>query len=487
MARQNTCAAAPKGLPSDFEWGFATASYQIEGGVRDGGRGPSIWDAFTHLEPSRTNGDNGDIACDHYHRYEEDLDLLARYGAKAYRFSLSWSRIIPLGGRRDPVNEEGITFYNKIIDGLITRGITPWITLYHWDLPLALQGRYGGWLDTESQLDFEYYAKLCYSRFGDRVRNWITFNEPWVVSIKGFSLGCFAPGRSSTNPDCDAGESGREPWIVGHNLILAHARAARLYNKEFKSKEAGRIGISLSGDYFEPWDATDPRDQEAAERRMEFWYGWFANPTMLAQDYPPVMREQLGSRLPAFTENDFALLREADIDFCGMNYYTAQFARHRTAPPPDTDFQGNVDELPVNKEGIPIGELSGSDWLRSSPKSFRKHLVRIYRKYGKPICVTENGCPCPGEEKMSKEESVDDEFRQRYFRDHLDALVGAMHDGAKVWGYFGWSLMDNLEWSDGYGIRFGVTFTDYDTLERTPKKSALMIKDMINERTIETL
>ncbi|ENH75636.1 Beta-glucosidase 1B [Fusarium oxysporum f. sp. cubense race 1] len=453
MARQNACAAAPKGLPSDFEWGFATASYQIEGGVRDGRRGPSIWDTFTHLEPSRTNGDNGDIAC----------------------------------GRRDPVNEEGITFYNKIIDGLITRGITPWITLYHWDLPLALQNRYGGWLDIESQLDFEHYAKLCYSRFGDRVRNWITFNEPWVVSIKGFSLGCFAPGRSSTNPDCDAGDSGREPWIVGHNLILAHARAARLYNKEFKSKKAGRIGISLSGDYFEPWDATDPRDQEAAERRMEFWYGWFANPTMIAQDYTPVMREQLGSRLPAFTEDDFALLREADIDFCGMNYYTAQFARHRTAPPPDTDFQGNVDELPVNKEGIPIGELSGSDWLRSSPKSFRKHLVRIYRKYGKPICVTENGCPCPGEEKMSKEESVDDEFRQRYFRDHLDALVVAIHDGAKVWGYFGWSLMDNLEWSDGYGIRFGVTFTDYDTLERTPKKSGLMIKDMINERTIETL
>lgn len=184
MARHNAFAAAPKGLPSDFEWGFATASYQIEGGVRDGGRGPSIWDAFTHLEPSRTNGDNGDIACDHYHRYEEDLDLLAKYGAKAYRFSLSWSRIIPLGGRRDPVNEEGITFYNKIIDGLITRGITPWITLYHWDLPLELQNRYGGWLDIESQLDFEHYAKLCYSRFGDRVRNWITFNEPWVVSIK---------------------------------------------------------------------------------------------------------------------------------------------------------------------------------------------------------------------------------------------------------------------------------------------------------------
>ncbi|KAM0230895.1 hypothetical protein ACHAPO_008951 [Fusarium lateritium] len=300
MTREHTTVPPPKGLPADFEWGFATASYQIEGGVKDGGRGPSIWDIFTHLEPSRTNGDNGDIACDHYHRYEEDLDLLARYGAKAYRFSLSWSRIIPLGGRHDPVNEEGIAFYNKIIDGLISRGITPWITLYHWDLPLALQDRYGGWLDEESQLDFEHYARLCYTRFGDRVKNWITFNEPWVVSIKvstsnripkhvaladiyrrqGYSLGCFAPGRSSTNPDCDAGDSTTEPWIVAHNLILAHARAAKLYNKEFKSEEAGNIGISLSGDYFEPWDATDPRDQEAAERRMLFWYGWFANPTM---------------------------------------------------------------------------------------------------------------------------------------------------------------------------------------------------------------
>ncbi|CAH0057201.1 unnamed protein product [Clonostachys solani] len=163
---------------------------------------------------------------------------------------------------------------------------------------------------------------------------------------------------------------------------------------------------------------------------------------------------------------------------------SAQFAHHRTTWPPDTDFTGNVDELPENKEGIPIGELSGVHWLRAAPKSFRKHLVRIYKKYGKPIYVTENGCPCPGEDKMSREESIKDEFRQRYLREHLDALVEAIQDGAKVSGYFGWSFMDNLEWSDGYGIRFGVTHTDYDTLERTPKNSALMIKDMIKERTI---
>jgi beta-glucosidase/6-phospho-beta-glucosidase/beta-galactosidase len=176
--------AASFSLPPGFEWGFATAAYQIEGAVEVGGRGKSIWDSFCHLEPSRTRGANGDIACDHYHRYEEDFDLLSQYGAKAYRFSLSWSRIIPQGGRHDAISEDGISFYNRLIDSLLARGITPWVTLYHWDLPQGLHDRYGGWLDVEeSQKDFEHYARLCFGRFGDRVKNWITLNEPWIVSI----------------------------------------------------------------------------------------------------------------------------------------------------------------------------------------------------------------------------------------------------------------------------------------------------------------
>jgi len=175
---------APQKLSADFQWGFATAAYQIEGGVDQGGRGPSIWDAFFHTDPPPYGDINGDVACDHYHRFEEDLDLLKRYGAKAYRFSLSWSRIIPIGGRNDPINEEGIAFYNKLIDGLLARGIKPWITLYHWDLPQGLHERYMGWLNVqESQLDFERYARLCFERFGDRVKDWVTLNEPWIVSI----------------------------------------------------------------------------------------------------------------------------------------------------------------------------------------------------------------------------------------------------------------------------------------------------------------
>ncbi|KAL2838622.1 putative beta-glucosidase [Aspergillus pseudoustus] len=471
-------------LPPDFEWGFATAAYQIEGGFDQEGRGPSIWDTFTHLEPSRTKGANGDVACDHFHRYEEDLDLLKTYGAKAYRFSISWSRIIPLGGRDDPINEKGIAFYNTLIGGLIARGITPWVTLYHWDLPQALHDRYKGWLNVEeSQKDFERYARVCYERFGDRVKNWITFNEPWIQSIFGYATGGNAPGRSSTNAQATEGDSTTEPWIVGHAQILSHARAVLAYNKDFGPHQNGRIGISLNGDFYEPWDSQDPRDAEAAERRMQFHIGWFANPIFLKKDYPECMRAQLGRRLPAFSESDFKLLHEADTDFYGMNYYTSQFARHRDEPPSDTDYVGNVDELQSNKEGQPVGQESGIHWLRSCPDMFRKHLTRIYRLYGKPIYITENGCPCPGEDNMTREESVEDPYRQRYFQDHLAAVGKSItEDGSVISGYFAWSLMDNLEWSDGYGPRFGVTFTDYETLERTPKKSALLLKDFISSR-----
>ncbi|KAJ5715784.1 CAZyme family GH1 [Penicillium malachiteum] len=475
-------------LPKDFEWGFATAAYQIEGAVDEDGRGKSIWDTFCHLEPTRTKGTNGDIACDHYHRYEEDLDLLTRYGAKAYRFSISWSRIIPLGGRDDPIKEAGIAFYNKLIDSLLARGITPWVTLYHWDLPQAIHDRYGGWLDIkESQLDFERYARICYERFGDRVKNWITLNEPWIVSIFGYATGGNAPGRSSINPQSTEGNTATEPWIVGKSLIMSHARPTALYNREFRTSQQGRIGISLNGDYYEPWDSQDERDQLAAERRMEFHIGWFANPVCLGQDYPTCMREQLGERLPRFTDSDFALLKETSttMDFYGMNYYTSQFARHRDEPASENDFLGNVEELQSNKQGVPVGEPSGISWLYSTPGLFRKHLTRVYQKYGKPIYVTENGCPCPGEDKMTREKSIEDSYRIRYFQDHIDALsLSFAEDKSDIMGYFAWSLLDNLEWSDGYGPRFGVTFLDYNTLERSPKNSALLLKGMFDKKMV---
>ncbi|OQE06039.1 hypothetical protein PENVUL_c020G02805 [Penicillium vulpinum] len=315
----------------------------------------------------------------------------------------------------------------------------------------------------ESQLDFERYAQICYERFGDRVKNWITLNEPWIVSIFGYATGGNAPGQSSINPQFTEGDTTPEPWVVGKALIMGHARAVALYNRSFRASQRGKIGISLNGDYYEPWDSQDERDQQAVERRMQFHIGWFSNPVCLAQDHPKCMREQLGERLPSFSESDLALLREADMDFYGMNYYTSQFVRHRDTPALEADFMRNVDELQENKQGVPVGEKSGVHWLRSTPDLFRKHLTRVYRTYGKPIYVTENGCLCP---------------------DHLDAAVGRARteDGSDIKEYFAWSLMDNLEWSDGYGVRFGVTSTDYNTMERTPKQSASLLKGMFDER-----
>ncbi|THC93505.1 hypothetical protein EYZ11_007029 [Aspergillus tanneri] len=339
---------APAKLPSNFEWGFATAAYQIEGAVDEDGRGKSIWDTFCHLEPSRTKNATGDVACDHYHRYEEDFDLPSKYGSKAYRFSISWSRIIPLGGRYDPINEAGVAFYNRLIDSLLARGITPW-------------------------RDFERYARVCFERFGDRVRNWITLNEPWIAAIFGYATGVNAPGRGSIAPGITEGHTPTEPWIVGKSLIMSHARAVVVYKRDFHPVQKGQIGFGPG------LPAVYARAAAQSPAKVSFF-----------RDATP---------------------KEATVDFYGMNYYTAQFCRHRTTPAPENDFLGNVDELQENCEGVSIGEKSGVSWLRSCPKQFQKHLALIYHLYQKPIYITENGCPCPGEDLMTREESVQDIYR----------------------------------------------------------------------------
>ncbi|PKS08727.1 hypothetical protein jhhlp_004780 [Lomentospora prolificans] len=469
-------------LPRDFEYGAATAAYQIEGGANQDGKGPSIWDEYSHREPSRTSGQNGDVACDHYNRVDEDVALLASYGVDCYRFSISWSRIIPLGGRDDPVNEKGIAFYNRLIDRLLEKAIKPVVTLYHWDLPLELEKRYGGFLDTaEFRADFENYARICFSRFGDRVKRWATFNEPYIISIFGYNLGFLAPGHNAA----DGFDTKTEPWRAGHSIIVSHAAAVEIYAKEFKDEQQGEISIVLNGDYYEPYNPESEADRDAAQRRMEFYIGWFADPIYLGANYPLSMRRRLGSRLPTFTEDERNLLeRTAHLNtFYGMNHYTSQYARARSEAPAEDDFTGNVEESPVNSAGHEIGPLSGVFWLRATPKQFRKLLKWVWTRYSRPIYVTENGCPCPGEKNMNKEEAVADHFRMHYFATYLNSISEAIYeDGVIVKGYFAWSLMDNYEWSAGYSIRFGITHVDYDTLVRTPKQSAWFLKETMQTR-----
>jgi beta-glucosidase len=299
--------------------------------------------------------------------------------------------MIPLGGRNDPINEKGIAFYNNLIDCLLAHNIEPVATLYHWDVPQEIYDSYGALLNTaEFKADFERYARLCFSRFGDRVKQWITFNEPYIISIFGHHTGVLAPGHSrATGYDTKT-----EPWRVGHTIILSHTAAVQVYATGFQPLQRGSISIVLNGHFYEPYDVASEVDKAAARRRLEFYVGWFGDPVFLGKDYPPSMRAQLGSRLPGFTPEELELLgQSASINaFYGMNHYSTKYARALPDPPADDDFTGNVEELPINSEGLEIGPVSGVSWLRVAPVGFRKLLNWVWDRYQLPIIVTENGC-----------------------------------------------------------------------------------------------
>ncbi|OJD35696.1 glycoside hydrolase family 1 protein [Diplodia corticola] len=469
-------------LPKDFLWGFATASYQIEGAPEEDGRGPSIWDTFCRKPGKIADGSSGDVACDSYHRTAEDIALLKQTRTKSYRFSLSWSRIIPLGGRNDPINEKGLQFYVKLADDLIAAGIEPLVTLFHWDLPDGLEKRYGGLLNKEEFVaDYTNYARVVFQAFGSKVKYWITFNEPWCSSILGYSTGLFAPGRTSDRNKNPEGDSSREPWIVGHNLLLAHASAVKVYREEFKAKDGGQIGITLNGDYMYPWDPEDPRDVEAANRKHEFSISWFADPVYFGK-YPDSMRRQLGERLPEFTPEEAALVKGSN-DFYGMNHYCANYVRHVDGEPDANDFLGNLECLFYNKEGECVGPETQSPWLRPNALGFRKLLKWISDRYDRPaIYVTENGTSLKGESELPLEQLLEDDFRVQYFDDYIHALADAYSkDNVDVRGYMAWSLMDNFEWAEGYETRFGVCYVDYaGGQKRYPKKSARAIGEIFD-------
>ncbi|KAF4121257.1 beta-glucosidase [Geosmithia morbida] len=468
-------------LPSNFIWGFATAAYQIEGAVEKDGRGPSVWDTFCKKPGKIAGGESGEVACDSYNRTADDIALLKSLGAKAYRFSLSWTRIIPKGGRCDPVNQAGIDHYAKFCTDLLAAGITPFITLSHWDVPEELDRRYGGLLNrTEFPLDFENFARLCFRSF-PQCRNWITFNEPWCSAVLGYSVGVFAPGRTSDRQRSSEGDSATEPWIVGHNLLVAHGRAVKAYRDDYKATNGGEIGIVLNGDATYPWDPRQPLDVEAAQRKIEFTIGWFADPIYLGE-YPASMRAQLGDRLPAFTDEERALVKGSN-DFYGMNHYTADFVRHRTGTAPPEDFSGNLDTSKTNKRGEDIGPETQCPWLRPCAPGFRDLMGWISRRYSFPkIYVTESGTSIRGESDLPLEKLLEDDLRHQYFQDYVRALASArVLDGVDVCGYFAWSLLDNFEWAEGYETRFGVCYVDYDDEQRRyPKKSAKSLKPLFD-------
>ena len=456
-------------FPKDFLWGSATSSYQIEGAANKYGRGPSIWDAFSHIEGRTYNGDHGDFACDHYHKYKEDVKLMANLGLKAYRFSISWSRIQPDG--KGTVNQEGVQFYSNLIDELLKYGIEPWVTLYHWDLPLALEMENDGWLHPDIASYFEKYAHICFEHFGDRVKNWITLNEPWVVAILGYNEGIFAPGRKSKT----------EPYIVAHNLLRAHGKAVAVYRKEFKTTQKGKIGITNNCDWREPLTNSE-EDIEAAQRALEFFLGWFADPIYFG-DYPKVMRERLGERLPEFSKEDREMILGSS-DFFGLNHYSTLMASNsKEGEDSKNEVYGNggvfEDQL-VNLTLDPKWTLTDMKWP-VVPWGCEKLLKWIQSRYNNPlIYITENGCASKDETENGE---IKDDFRLTYIKSYLEACSNAITSGVQLKGYFVWSLLDNFEWAHGYSKRFGIHYVDYVTGERFPKNSAKWYKSLIEANT----
>ena len=451
-------------FPEGFIWGAATSAYQIEGASREGGKGPSIWDAFTAIPGKIRGNETGEIACDHFHNLHKDVSLMRRMGLQAYRFSISWPRILPTG-RRD-INKTGIRFYDRLIDELLANNITPWITLYHWDLPLSLQLEKDGWLNPEISTYFTEYADICFEHFGDRVKHWITLNEPWVVAIFGYGHGIFPPGRVSNE----------EPYRVGHHLLQAHAAAVALYRKKYQDTQKGRIGISNNCDWREP--ATDSeKDRKATQRALEFFLGWFADPIYNGR-YPETMKARLGDRLPRFTETDSEMLKGSS-DFFGLNHYTTMLAAHADVVDTETIVYGNggiTEDQNVNLSTDPGWETTAMQWC-IVPWGCRKLLQWIDRRYDHPeIIISENGCAFPDELTNGE---VNDQRRIDFLAEYLRECFRAIENGVHLKGYFVWSFMDDFEWALGYGKRFGIHYVDFDTLERIPKASAIWYASVI--------
>jgi beta-glucosidase len=469
-------------FPSSFIWGTATASYQVEGAYNQGGRSPSIWDVFCE-DPKHCSGQNGSVADDHYHRVMNDTELMHNLGVNHYRMSLSWSRLLPDGVGK--VNQLAVDHYNKEIDFVISKGIKPLVTLYHWDLPQVLEEN-GGWRNKTIVDSFEYYAKVAFDLFGDRVPFWATINEPMTVTILGFLRGTHAPGRCSDRTICPSGDSETEPYMVTHHLLLAHGRASALYRNKYQEKHDGSIGIVLNCDFSVPLNVTSKVDQEAAQRYLEFQLGWFADPIYFG-DYPAVMRERVGDRLPKFTQEEKEMMKGSN-DMFFLNHYTSSYA---SVPTNFNDTVGWFKDMNVNitrdRDGVPMGPRADSEWLYVYPQGIRDMVNWVSKRFNDTrIVVTENGCDVPHENKMTLAEALNDTFRVDYYSQYLSNLSAAIfEDHIDVHGYFAWSLMDNFEWNDGYSKRFGIHYVNYTTQHRYPKRSAHYFKELIKSNTFQ--
>ncbi|KAK6261908.1 hypothetical protein QUC31_007724 [Theobroma cacao] len=471
-------------FPRDFVFGASTAAAQIEGSTTFGGRGPSVWDEFVRKFPDRIiDKSNLEVAIDSYKRYKEDALALKDLGVDAYRFSIPWTRILPDGSLSGGINQEGINHYNSLINELVKHGIKPFVTLFHFDSPEALEEKYGGFLNRTIVKDFKDYAEICFKTFGDRVKNWITINEPLVIAKFGYGLGMAPPGRCSDRKACPAGNAATEPYIAVHNLLLAHATVARLYKEKYQAAQGGQIGLSLVGQYYEPYSNT-LFDRVAAKRAMDFELGWFMEP-LVRGEYPLSMRRLVKDRLPVFSAKEKELVK-GSFDFIGINYYTARYAKNIQINPQAAPISYSADQhvnATVDKDGVLIGpSAGGSMFIYVYPKGLYKILKFMTKHYNKnlTIYITENGFTEKNDDSIPIHQAINDQPRIEFVQKHLQQLRRAINIDVNVKGYFYWSLFDDFEWTEGFSVRYGLYYVDYkNNLKRIPKKSATWYHDFV--------
>jgi beta-glucosidase len=468
-------AADTRAFPSDFLFGAATAAYQIEGAAHEDGRTDSIWDAFCRVPGAVVDAHNGDVACDHYHRYSEDVELMADLGLETYRFSTSWSRVRPDGG---PVNAKGVDFYSRLVDSLLEKNIKPWLTLYHWDLPQALEEK-GGWTNRDTAYLFAEYAADMYAALGDRVENWTTLNEPWCSSFLSYIGGEHAPGRQ----DPSAGVA------AGHHLLLAHGLAVRDLRELNPSL---KLGITLNLTVPDPVDPTDAGDVDAA-RRIDGQFNRFFLDPIFRGEYPAdVLDDLAGLGLEEHILPGDLDIISTPIDALGVNYYhgealsahppvdaemstAAPSERPKRSPFPAADgVYWHLRDLPVTAMGWEVQPEGLTRLLRRINDEYTGDAVKLY--------VTENGAAY--DDTVEADGAVHDSERTEFLLVHLDAILDAIEAGVNVYGYFYWSLMDNFEWAWGYHKRFGIVRVDYDTQRRTLKDSAIEYRRVIAARSM---
>jgi beta-glucosidase len=472
--KESASGGTPRAFPADFLFGVATAAYQIEGAAHEDGRTDSVWDAFARVPGAVLDGHNGDVACDHYHRYESDVELMAELGVQTYRFSTSWARVRPDDG---PVNQKGLDFYSRLVDSLLAKNIKPWLTLYHWDHPQTLEEK-GGWANRDTAYRFAEYADAVYGALGDRVTAWTTLNEPWCSSFLSYIGGQHAPGLQ----DPELGLAAGHHLLLGHGLVVRNLRAA---------DPTLQLGVTLNLTVADPVDPTDAADLDAV-RRIDGQFNRFFLDPIFRGEYPQDVMDDvahLGFE-KYLLDGDLGIIA-SPIDALGVNYYngsavsgqpdpTEDLSMPRAERPTRSPFPA-ADDAHSHRRGLPVTAMG---W-EVQPEGLTRLLLRLKDEYtgsAVKLYITENGAAY--DDVVEADGSIHDTDRIEFLRSHLDAILDAIDEGVRVYGYFYWSLLDNYEWSFGYHKRFGIVRVDYETQERTPKDSALEYKRIIGDRVL---